>query len=187
MAFLHRVCGLQFVTNGAFEVVLGPVPGIALIAQIALGDHQQMRLLLAVHPAHPAQQRRDIAEPGSGQVGAHLQLRVYPGVDPPNQLEHQTATDHHRAVGLFGREVAHLGIVGQVQGCQLFGGVKAQFTFGARQADSIPASLQHGMDKAFKDEAIGDQPHLASTPDPCQGQLLRGCAGDLILTDKAEG
>ncbi|MNC83865.1 hypothetical protein D3C75_1380720 [compost metagenome] len=32
VAFLHRVCGLQFVTNGALKVVLGPVPGIALVA-----------------------------------------------------------------------------------------------------------------------------------------------------------
>ncbi|MNH04741.1 hypothetical protein D3C79_640470 [compost metagenome] len=85
----------QLVAYGPFQVVLGPIPSIALIAQIALGNHQQVRLLLGIDTADPAQQRRDIGKTGSGQKRTHFQFRVHAGVDPADQLEHQTATNHH--------------------------------------------------------------------------------------------
>lgn len=51
----HRV--RQLIAQGAFEVVLGPFPGIALIAQVALGDHQQRIFTLGVAANHRTQQR----------------------------------------------------------------------------------------------------------------------------------
>ncbi|MNJ55892.1 hypothetical protein D3C77_514110 [compost metagenome] len=55
MGLLRRVSGFEFVADSPFQIVLGPVPGVALVAQIALGNHQQVRLVLAVHAAYPTQ------------------------------------------------------------------------------------------------------------------------------------
>ncbi|MNS95250.1 hypothetical protein D3C72_1294990 [compost metagenome] len=46
----------QFITKRPFEVVLGPFPGVALIAQVALGDHQQIIFTRPV-PAHHGPQQ----------------------------------------------------------------------------------------------------------------------------------
>ncbi|MNE42286.1 hypothetical protein D3C80_1364040 [compost metagenome] len=42
----------QFIADRPFQVALGPLPGIALITQIALGDHQQRVLTLPVAAYH---------------------------------------------------------------------------------------------------------------------------------------
>ncbi|MNP39312.1 hypothetical protein D3C76_1328850 [compost metagenome] len=47
----------HFVADRPFQGVLGPIPSVALVAQVALGDHQQVRHALVVHPADRTQQR----------------------------------------------------------------------------------------------------------------------------------
>ncbi|MNF79813.1 hypothetical protein D3C84_620400 [compost metagenome] len=49
----HGIC--QLVAQGPFEVVLRPFPGVALIAQVALGDHQQVVFACGVAAHHCTQ------------------------------------------------------------------------------------------------------------------------------------
>ncbi|MNO00373.1 hypothetical protein D3C81_2202470 [compost metagenome] len=41
----------QFIAKRSFEVVLRPFPGVALVTQIALGNHQQIVFTRTI-PAH---------------------------------------------------------------------------------------------------------------------------------------
>ena len=100
----------QLVTNGALQIVLGPGPRIALIAQIALGDHQQGAFAVGVMALHGTEQRRNIRVARRREVSAHFQLRVHASAELTNEFEHQGAADHHRAVGLLGRQVTNLAV-----------------------------------------------------------------------------
>ena len=83
----HAIC--QLITNGALKVILGPGPGIALIAQIALGNHQKTFIPLPIAAYDRTQQRRNIRVAGGRQVSPHFQLGVHPHAHLANQLEHQ--------------------------------------------------------------------------------------------------
>jgi hypothetical protein len=97
----------QFIAQCPFQVVLRPFPGIALIAQIALGDHQQIVLTRGILTNHRAQQWRNITKTGASQIGAHFQFRVHARRHFADQFKHEAVADHHRAVRLFGGEVTH--------------------------------------------------------------------------------
>ena len=153
--FLLRDRVGQLVTDRPLQVVLGPAPGIALVAQVTLGDHQQVVLPLPVSAAHEAQQRRNVRVAGGGQVGAHFQLRVHTGADFTNQLEHQAVTDHHRAVGLLGRQITHRRFTGQLQRGQVFSRLKPQIAVRGTQHGTGLHGLDHLKDKMLKAEGIG--------------------------------
>ncbi|MNO88144.1 hypothetical protein D3C76_795810 [compost metagenome] len=178
----------HFVANGPFQGVLGPGPGVALVAQVALGDHQQVRRRVLIHAADPGQQGRDIAEPGRGEIGAHLQLRVNARVDPADQLEHHAVAHHHRTVGLLGAEVAHRAVFAQGHGRQLLGAVEAQLaqSLAARQPLLRLTGKQHSAHERFEDESVGDQPDLTPSPHPRQRQLLGQGSADLFFGQQPE-
>ncbi|MCY1412369.1 hypothetical protein D9M71_277720 [compost metagenome] len=176
----------HFIADRPFQVVLGPVPGVALVAQVALGDHQQVWHALRVDAADRTQQGRDIGKAGLGQIRAHFQLRVHPSTDPANHLQHQAAADHHRAVRLLGRQIAHRRIVAQFQAGQLLGGLEDKLTLGRGQTRGRLHALDQGPDEALEAERIGDQADLAAPANPGQGQLLRQGAADLFLGEEAE-
>ncbi|MNM92791.1 hypothetical protein D3C81_1051360 [compost metagenome] len=166
---------LHLVADGPFQGVLGPGPGVTLVAQVALGDHQQVWRALLIHPADPGQQRRNIGKACGGQVGTHFQLGVHTRVDPANQLEHHLVADHHRAVGLLGAEVAHAAFVVQRQARQLLRACEAQLALAVatRQMHAALTGTQHRADEWLEDEGVGDQANLMGTAHPRQGQLLR--------------
>ncbi|MNZ63777.1 hypothetical protein D3C78_819310 [compost metagenome] len=176
----------QFIAQRPFEVVLRPFPGIALIVQVALGDHQQVVCTRPVPAHHGPQQWRDIAEPGCGQTGAHFQFRMHAAGDLADQLEHHAVADHHRAVGLFRRQVAHRRLRVEAEFFQFGGGLEANVAIAAGQYGASLNPLQYGMHEGLQAEGIGDQADLASAPYPRQRQLLRQRRTDLILGDKAE-
>ncbi|MNH06866.1 hypothetical protein D3C79_662450 [compost metagenome] len=180
--------GLHLVADGPFQRVLGPTPGIALVAQVTLGNHQQVRRVLFVHPADPGQQRRDVGKAGGGQVGTHFQLWMDARVDPADQLEHHAVANDHRTVGLLGAEVAHFALLVERQAGQLLCAFEAQFTLSVatRQTQAILAGLHHGVNERLEDEGVCDQANLVGTAHPRQRQLLRQRGMDLLLTQQAE-
>ena len=92
---IGRAATHQGVTNRPLQTVLGPFPGIALIAQVALGNHQQRRL--AVHPdaADLTQQRCDVGKTQLAQLAGHLQFRMHARREPAQQFQHQLVGDDH--------------------------------------------------------------------------------------------
>ncbi|MNL08692.1 hypothetical protein D3C87_1294260 [compost metagenome] len=156
----------QLVAQRPFQVVLGPFPGIALIAQVALGDHQQVVFARRIPTHHRPQQRRDIAKPGAGQIRAHFQFRVHARGDFANQLEHQAVADHHRAVGLLGGQVAHFRLCRQAQFRQFSRRLETDLAAIGRQYPVFVHSLQHRADKVLQAEGIGDQTDLRPTAHP---------------------
>ena len=185
--FLFRDRVGQLIADRALQVVLGPAPGIALIAQVTLGNHQQVVLPLPVAAAHKAQQRRDIRVAGGGQVGTHFQLRVHTGADFTNQLEHQAVTDHHRAVGLLGRQITHRRFTGQLQCSQVLSRLEPQIAVRGIEHGAGLHGLDHLKDKMLKAEGIGHQTYLAGASYSGQRQLLGQGAGELVFAKEAQG
>ncbi|MNN48061.1 hypothetical protein D3C81_1625150 [compost metagenome] len=99
--FLQRVelLALGFVAarelraQGPFQLVLRPVPGIALIAQVALQKHQRMRLPLRIYAPDLTQHGRDVGEATSAEIATHFRFRMHAGEYPAQQLQQQAATD----------------------------------------------------------------------------------------------
>ncbi|MNM86187.1 hypothetical protein D3C81_983320 [compost metagenome] len=168
VGFAGRAGRFHLVADGPLQGVLGPGPGIALIAQVALGNHQQVLSRVLIHAADPSQQWRNVGIACGCQVGAHLKLGVNARVDPSDQFEHHAVSDHHRAVGLLGAQVAHWAVFAKAQPGQLFGARETQLAqaIAAGQLVALLTGPQHGTDERFKDERIGDQANLSATAHP---------------------
>ncbi|MCY1441311.1 hypothetical protein D9M71_576210 [compost metagenome] len=162
----------ELVAQRPLQVVLGPLPGIALVAQVTLGNHQQVVFTRRIPTHHRPQQRRDIGEAGRGQVRAHFQFRVHTRRDLADQLQHQAVADHHRAVGLLGGQVTHIRLRRQAQFGQFGGGFETDFAAVRRQHPVVVHALQHRADKVFQAEGIRDQTDLRASAHARQSQLL---------------
>ncbi|MNP16196.1 hypothetical protein D3C76_1085830 [compost metagenome] len=80
-------------TQGSFQLVLRPVPGITLIAQVALQKHQRMRLPLRIYASDLTQHWRDVGEATAAEIAAHFRFRVHAGEYPAQQFQQQGAAD----------------------------------------------------------------------------------------------
>ncbi len=186
MLFLTGNTMCQLVTYRTLEIVLGPLPRIALVAQIALSDHQQVGLTVLADAYQRAQQRRNVLEAGMGQECAHFQLGVRPGADFADQLEHQAAADHHRTVRLLGRQVAHFRLSVQAEGCQLRTLLETQLAVGTGYDRIRLHALNHCADESFEGKCIRDQPDIAIATHSGERQLLRQCTADVVFSQQAE-
>ena len=112
---------------------------------------------------------------------------MHTGADFTNQLEHQAVTDHHRAVGLLGRQITHRRFTGQLQCGQVFSCLKPQVAVRGIEHGAGLHGLDHLKDKMLQAEGIGHQANLAGTSHPGQGQLLGQGAGELVFAKEAQG
>ncbi|MNZ79220.1 hypothetical protein D3C78_978180 [compost metagenome] len=91
---------------------------------------------------------------------------MHTGGDLADQLQHQAVADHHRAVGLFGRQVTHRRLGIEAEFFQFGGGLEANVAIAGGQYGAGLNALQYGMHKGVQAEGIGDQADLASAPYP---------------------
>ncbi len=177
---------LTRLSNRPLQGVTRPRPGIALVGNEALHQHQGLRLTVGTASCHLAVERRHVFETLFAQVATELGLGMQARLQAPEQFEHHLVADDHRAVGLLGVAVGDVDVLGQFQLVQRRGRHKANLAVSARQVRPATQQVENAPSEGIHSQRIGQQADIAPATHPCQSQLLGHGATPVVFTEKAQ-
>ncbi len=141
----------------AGEEIQRPGPGVALVADEVLHQHQRIRRAVGVDAHDLAQQRRRVGEAVLGEVARHLAFGVNARAHAAQDFQHDDIADDERAVGLLGREPADLRLLRQFDGGRDRGRHEAQLALRQGDAAAVQKIGEHGMGECIHRESVGDE------------------------------
>ncbi len=186
---LARCCsrGRCFI-GGAAQVVQGPAPAVALVADVALQHRKGVGRAIGCDAHDFTEQAGDIAKAQLREVTRHLCFGMNARHDAADDLQHAHTADDQRTVRLLGAQPRDLGIGGYDKRVVGAFGDEVDFSADARrQYAAFAQCLEHGMHERRQRECIGQEADAIGAPQSREGELLRQGGQGFLVPQHADG